>query len=220
MLRGLSRIRLAMPPLLTSTMGKKLGMGLTGLVLYGFLLGHLVGNLLLLRGDGGRAFSEYAGYLESHRQIVLPTEILLVATLVLHMYLAVTLSVDAARARPVSYRQLRAVGGRSTASKTMIWSGTVIIVFLLIHVGTFKFGDRMGGTLYDLVSSTFRHTTWVSGYMLAIVVLGFHLWHALQSAFQTLGLSVRPALRRASIVFCILVAAGFASIPTAFFLGR
>lgn len=209
-----------MPSLLTSTIAKKLGMGLTGLVLYGFLLGHLAGNLLLLRSDGGRAFGEYAGYLESHQQIVLPTEIVLVATLVLHVYLAVTLSVDAARARPVGYRQLQAVGGRSAASKTMIWSGAVIFVFLLVHVGTFKFGDRSGGTLYDLVSDTFRHATWASGYVLAIALLGFHLWHALQSAFQTLGLSVRPALRRVSIVFCILVAGAFASIPTAFFLGR
>ena len=209
-----------MPSLLTSTIGMKLGMGLTGLVLYGFLLGHLAGNLLLLRGDAGRAFGEYAGYLERHRQIVLPTEILLVAACVLHVYLAVTLSVDAVRARPVGYRRLQAVGGRSAASKTMIWSGIAILVFLLIHVGTFRFGDRMGGTLYDLVSGTFRHATWASGYVLGMVLLGFHLWHALQSAFQTLGLSVRPALRRVSIVFCVLVAGGFASIPTAFFLDR
>lgn len=208
-----------MTSLLTSTVGKKLWMGLTGLILYGFLLGHLAGNLLVLRGDGGRAFTDYAEYLDGHPQFVLPAEAFLLAALAVHVYCAVTLALDAARARPVAYRQLRAVGGRTAASRTMIWSGIALLVFLLVHVGTFKFGDRGDGTLHELVVGTFRDLAWSAGYVASMAVLGFHLWHALQSAFQTLGLSARPALHLASILLCALVAGGFASIPAALFLG-
>lgn len=205
--------------LFSTSVGKKLGMALTGLIFYGFIIGHLAGNLLLLLGDGGSAFNEYAGYLESHPQIVVPTEIVLLAAVLLHVYFAVTLSLEASRARPIGYRQLRAGGGRSAASRTMIWSGAALLVFLVVHITSFKFGDRLDGTLFDLVLETFRQPLWAGGYVLVMAILGFHLWHALQSAFQTLGLSARPKLRGISIVLCILLAGGFASIPAAMFLG-
>jgi succinate dehydrogenase / fumarate reductase cytochrome b subunit len=205
---------------LDSSTGKKLGMAVTGLILYGFLVGHLAGNLLLvLPDDGGAAFNEYAAYLESHPQIVLPSEAILVLSLVLHVYCAVSLSRSAAAARPVGYRRLQSVGGRSLASRTMIWSGLVIFIFLFVHIGTFKFGDRMGGTLYDLVAGTFQQGLWAAGYVLVMALLGFHLWHALGSAFQTLGLAARPKLRRASAILCLVLAGGFAAIPAAMFLG-
>ena len=91
-------------------------MALTGLIWYGFLVGHLVGNLLLLAGDGGAAFELYADFLEAATQFVVPTEVILLLALAVHIYCAVTLSREASAARPVAYRRLRAVGSRSLAS--------------------------------------------------------------------------------------------------------
>ena len=107
-------------------------MALTGLIWYGFLVGHLVGNLLLLAGDGGAAFELYADFLEAATQFVVPTEVILILALAVHIYCAVTLSREASAARPVAYRRLRAVGSRSLASQTMIWSGLVIAGFLAL----------------------------------------------------------------------------------------
>ena len=192
-------------------------MALTGLVWYGFLIGHLLGNFSLLAGDGGVAFDAYAGLLESLPQLVIPTEVILILALVLHVYCAVSLSREAAAARPVGYRQLRTVGGRSLASRSMILSGLVIVIFLVVHLITFKYGDRLDGSLFRLVEATFQQFLWVGFYVVAMGALGLHLAHALRSAFQTLGLSARPALRLLSIALCILIGGGFALIPVLMF---
>ncbi len=194
-------------------------MALTGLMWYGFLVGHLAGNLTLLSGDSGAAFDEYAGFLESIPQFIIPTELILLLALALHVYCAVSLSREAAAARPIGYRQLRSVGGRSVASRSMIWSGLLILVFLGVHIFTFKYGDRIDGSLFRLVQETFGHAIWAGFYLIVMVALGLHLWHALRSAFQTLGLSARPTLRRLSIAFCTIIAGGFALIPATMFLG-
>ena len=204
---------------LTSTVGKKVTMALTGLVWYGFLVGHLLGNLQLLLPDGGAAFDAYAELLESLGGAVIATEIFLIGALVLHVYCGISLSLEAKRARPVGYRQLQSVGGRSTASRTMIWSGVVLAVFLVVHITTFKYGERIDGSLYKLVVSTFSQPLWAAGYMAVMALLGFHMWHALQSAFQTLGLSARPQLRLVSIVLCIAIAGGFGVIPALMLAG-
>jgi succinate dehydrogenase / fumarate reductase cytochrome b subunit len=202
-----------------SSVGRKVVMALTGLIWYGFLVGHLVGNLQLLAGDGGVAFDDYAAFLEASAALVVPTEVILLLALVLHIYAAVSLSREARAARPVGYRELRTVGGRSVASRTMIYSGLVIVVFLAQHIFNFKYGDRVDGSLFALVDTTFGQPLWAGFYMFAMIVLGFHLWHALRSAFQTLGLSARPTLRRLSILLSVLIAGGFALIPAAMFVG-
>ncbi len=194
-------------------------MALTGLIWYGFLVGHLVGNLQLLAGDHGAAFDDYAAFLEASAPLVIPTELILLLALALHIYSAVSLSREATAARPVGYRQLQAVGGRSLASRTMIPSGIIIALFIAQHIYSFKYGDRVDDSLFQLVAGTFRQPLWAGCYVFAMTVLGFHLWHALRSAFQTLGLSARPALRRLSMVLCILIAGGFALIPAAMFAG-
>ena len=205
-----------MPSLITSSVAKKLGMAVTGLLLYGFLLGHLSGNFLLLKQDGGVAFNAYSDFLINH-PLLLPVEIGLVIVFVLHVYLAIAVSRENRKARPIGYHVSAAVGGRSWASRTMIWSGLLILVFLVLHLINFKYGDRGTGTLYDLVEETFHKPFYVIGYLLALTVLGFHLWHAFQSAFQTLGLHTRSYIRRASILLCLLISGGFAVIPVWFF---
>ena len=203
----------------TSSIGKKLAMALTGLALYGFLLGHLGGNLLLLSKDGRAAFNAYSEFLTNHPLLV-PVEVGLVGVFVLHIYFAITVSLENRRARPVGYRVSTSVGDSSWASRTMIWTGLLILVFVILHIKTFKYGELGDGSLYDLVVTTFRDPGYAAWYVAAMLLLGFHLWHAFSSAFQTLGLYARPKLRALSIFLCLAVSGGFASIPAWIFLTR
>ncbi|MFA6107897.1 MAG: succinate dehydrogenase cytochrome b subunit [Candidatus Latescibacterota bacterium] len=196
---------------LSSSVGKKLGMALTGLILYGFLLGHLVGNLLLLRDDGGAAFNAYAAFLAGH-PLLLPVEFFLLTVLVLHVYLAVTVTLENRRARPVRYQQLGRFGGGNAASSTMIYSGAVILIFLVLHLRAFKFGDRGDGTLYDLVVASFRQPLFAAWYVLCMAILGFHLWHAFQSACQTVGVGAHR-VRVIGVLGCLLLSLGFGFLP-------
>ena len=203
--------------LFSGSVGKKLGMALTGLALYMFLAGHLAGNLLLFKGDGGAQYNAYSDFL-LHQPLLVPVELGLVAVLVLHVWLAISVSLDNRRARPLGYQVERVSGGRNWASRTMIYSGFSTFLFLVIHLINFKYGDRAGGTLYDLVIRSFKTPLYAGGYVLAMVLLGFHLWHSFQSAFQTLGIQLSPRLRSASILVCLVLAGGFGVIPLWIFL--
>ena len=205
--------------LFSSSIGKKIGMAGTGLLLYGFLLGHMAGNMLLLKTDGGAEFNAYSDFLTGH-PLLIPVEIGLVAIFLLHVYLAISVSRDSKRARNSSYVKTKAVGRRSAASYTMIYSGLVILVFVVIHLKTFKYGDLAGGTLYDLVVGTFSDLLYVAWYVIAMLVLGFHLWHAFHSAFQSLGWSARPKLKTVSVLLGIVIAGGFGIIPLAIFFNQ
>ena len=200
-----------MPPtFLSSPIGKKMGMALTGLILYGFLVGHLAGNLLLLKDDGGRSFNAYSDFLINH-PLLIPAEIFLVVVFALHLFLAISVTRDNRRARTVGYQTTQSVGGRSFASHTMIYSGVVILVFLVLHLKTFKYGDKPSG-LYDLVLATFQQTGYLIWYAVAMLVLGFHLWHAFHSAFQTL--SIRSdKVKSLGLVLCLFLALGFGFLP-------
>jgi succinate dehydrogenase / fumarate reductase cytochrome b subunit len=94
----------------------------------------------------------------------------------------------------------------------MIYSGIIVLVFLVLHLKTFKYGDKAEGTLYDLVSDTFQQTEYLVWYVIAMLVLGVHLWHAFQSAFQTL--SVRSdKIRSLGLILCLILALGFGFLP-------
>jgi len=206
-------------PVFSTSIGKKLGMALTGLVLYSFLIGHLAGNLQLFACDGGTTFNTYADFMISN-PLLIPTEFILLGVMMTHVAFAVSLSRAARRARPQGYAVQKAVGGRSLASRTMLWSGLIILIFLIIHIRTFKFGEIGEGGLSALVAETFQQPVWAGGYLLVMTVLGFHLWHAMHSAFQTLGWHTRAGWRLASSLMSILIAGGFAAIPVYFFLAQ
>lgn len=203
--------------LFSGSVGKKFAMALTGLALYVFLAGHLAGNLLLFKGDGGAQFNAYSEFL-LHHPLLVPVELGLIAVLVLHVWLAISVSLDNRRARPQGYQVERASGGRNLASRTMLYSGLLTLLFLIIHLKNFKYGDRAGGTLYDLVLRSFKTPLYAGGYALAMILLGFHLWHSFQSAFQTLGIQLSPPLRSASVLVCLVLAGGFGIIPLWVFL--
>lgn len=194
-----------------SSIAKKLGMALTGMVLYGFLLGHLVGNTLLLHDDGGQAFNAYSEFLITHPLIV-PVELFLLAIFALHVYLAIRVSIENKQARPTGYQRFKGQGKRSWASYTMVYSGVLILAFLVIHIATFKYGDRGGGTLYDLVVATFQQPGYLAWYIFSMVVLGFHLWHAFQSAFQTLSIGGQR-VKSLGLALCLVLSLGFGFLP-------
>ena len=198
--------------LFSSPIGKKMGMALTGLILYGFLIGHLLGNLLLLRGDGGQTFNAYSEYLINH-PLLIPAELFLAIVFLLHIYLAISVTRDNHRARPTGYQTTRSAGGRNFASHTMIYSGAVILIFLVLHLKTFKYSEKTG-TLYELVSSTFQQTGYTLWYLIAMIILGAHLWHAFQSAIQTLSIRSEK-IKFLGLVLCLVLAIGFGSLPLA-----
>ena len=198
--------------LFSSPIGKKMGMALPGLILYGFLIGHLLGNLLLLKGDGGQTFNAYSEYLINH-PLLIPAELFLVIVFLLHIYLAISVTRDNHRARPTGYQTTRSAGGRSFASHTMIYSGAVILIFLVLHLKTFKYSEKTG-TLYELVSSTFQQTGYTLWYLIAMIILGAHLWHAFQSALQTLSIRSEK-IKFLGLVLCLGLAIGFGSLPLA-----
>ena len=203
--------------LLNSPVAKKMIMAITGLIWYGFLVGHLLGNLLLLKDDGGETFDAYAAFLTNH-PLLIPAELFLMLTFFTHVYLAIRLSIENRRARPTRYQMTRSSGGRNLASSSMAYTGTFTLIFIIFHLLTFKYGERIDGSLYKLVDATFRQTGYMVWYVIAMVILGFHLFHAFQSAFQTLSIHSKRA-QKLGLSLCIVIASGFALLPISMYMG-
>ena len=169
--------------LLNSPVAKKMIMAITGLIWYGFLVGHLLGNLLLLKDDGGETFDAYTAFLTNH-PLLIPAELFLMLTFFTHVYLAIRLSIENRRARPTRYQMTRSSGGRNLASSSMAYTGTFTLIFIIFHLLTFKYGERIDGSLYKLVDATFRQTGYMVWNLIAMVILGFHLFHAFRHIEQ------------------------------------
>ena len=202
---------------LRSPVAKKMIMAVTGLIWYGFLVGHLLGNLLLLKGDGGETFDAYASFLINH-PLLIPAELFLIVTFFTHIYMAVTLTMENRRARPTAYQVVRSSGGRNLSSSSMAITGTFTLIFIIFHLFTFKYGERVDGSLYKLVKTTFQQTGYMVWYVVAMIILGFHLFHAFQSAFQTLSLRSRK-VQKIGLSLCVIIAGGFALLPISMFMG-
>ena len=139
--------------LIRSSIGKKFMVAAAGLLLCGFLVTHLAGNLFLLVGEG--AFNHYAKALEDNPLLPI-AEIGLVALFVVHIAVSLTLRWQNRRARPVAYEMKVSKGGSTPGSMTMAYSGLLLLAFLLVHIKTFKFGDK-GQGLFHLVMSSFHN---------------------------------------------------------------
>ena len=210
---------------LSSTIGQKVVMAVTGAILFGFVLGHLAGNLLFYQGP--EAINAYAVELRTllHGSALWIARATLLLAVVLHIWAAWALTVRNAKARPHGYRQL--AHERSTyASRTMRWSGVIILAFVIYHLMHFTVGnvhpDFVEGDVYHNVVTGFRVWPVSLFYVLAMVLLGFHLNHGVWSMFHTLGVS-HPARRRAlrvgAAVFSVLIVLGNVSFPIAVLLG-
>lgn len=199
---------------LSSSIGKKQLVALSGLLLCGFLLAHLAGNLLLLKGMD--AFNHYAEML-SENPLLPVAEVVLLAIFSLHIILGLFVSWQNYNARPEGYEHRIEAGGRTPGSATMKYTGLFTLVFLVIHIGTFRFGDDEGpGGLFGLVMEWFQNGIYAGFYVLAMAFLGLHLSHGFQSAFQTFGVNhprYTPLIKAVGIVFALVCAAGLGLLP-------
>jgi len=217
--------------LLSSTIGRKLLMALTGLFLILFLVVHLIGNLQLLKNDGGEAFNIYAQFMTSNPVIKI-VSYLNYAFILVHVVWAIVLSKTNRQARgDVRY----AVNKNSSpwTSRNMGILGTFILLFLVIHLKGFWYEMHWGGIstanyegkevkdLYAVVDAAYAQPWYVLVYVISMVILAFHLWHGFASAFQTLGLNhlkYNPVIKTVGRAFAIIVPALFALIPIWMFL--
>jgi succinate dehydrogenase / fumarate reductase cytochrome b subunit len=202
-------------------------MAATGLLLLGFLAFHLEGNLLLYAGP--EPFNEHSNALVTNPLVYL-AEAGLLFLFVAHFVSGILVYRNSAAARPEAYQHKRWAGHSSHktwASTTMILSGLVVLVFVPVHLWTFKFGTYYASAthpevrdLYKLVIEEFHKPGYVLWYLFAMIVIGFHLWHGFGSAFESLGVHYRKPLRRFGEALALLIAAGFVSIPLAvYFMG-
>ncbi|SFG10514.1 succinate dehydrogenase cytochrome b subunit [Pontibacter chinhatensis] len=213
----------------SSTVGRKIVMSVTGLFLCSFLVVHLIGNLQLFRNDGGEAFNIYSDFM-AHNGIIRFMEIILVLGFLFHIYDALVLTRRNKAARPVSYANSHPEENSTWASRNMGLLGTVILVFLIVHLWNFFVPARFGGleavpdkdydNLYSEIVLAFKNPIYVAIYVISMIALAYHLIHGFQSAFQTLGLDHKkytPFIQKFGVAFSILICLGFASIPLYFF---
>jgi succinate dehydrogenase cytochrome b subunit len=206
----------------SSSVGTKLLIGFTGLLLFAYLILHLAGNLLIFTGRD--TFNAYSHTLVSN-PLVVPVELALAVIFLLHIYKTVTMWTRNKAARPVAYEK-KAWAGRtsrkSLSSATMIWTGLVTLVFVIVHLQQFKFGAWYEiGTppirdLYRVEAEVFTSPLWVGVYVVCAVLVGFHLRHGISSAFQSIGADHPVYTKRLVVlgtVIAVLIGAGFALIP-------
>ena len=213
----------------SSSVGTKLLIGLTGLLLFAYLLLHLAGNLLVFAGQD--TFNEYSHMLISN-PLVVPVEIALLLVFLLHVYKTVVMWLGNQSARPVAPEQKTWAGHtsrKSVSSTTMIWTGLVTFFFVAVHLKQFKFGpwyeigDPPVRDLYRMEVEVFTSPLWVGFYVLCAVLVGFHLRHGISSAFQSLGADHPIYTKRLVLlgtILAVLIGAGFALIPIWVYLTR
>lgn len=215
---------------LTSSIGRKLIMSLTGLFLILFLTVHLAGNLQLLKNDGGEAFNSYA-YIMTHNPLIILISYGNYIFILLHAAVGILLYFQNKGAKGTKYA-VSTNKSATWASKNMALLGTLVLAFLFIHMGDFWFKMKMGEgwinevqsaslghpvkDLYEKVSYSFSQLWIVIVYIVGLVILGFHLSHGFASAFQSLGINHKkytPIIAGLGKAYSILVPLGFAIIP-------
>jgi succinate dehydrogenase / fumarate reductase cytochrome b subunit len=217
--------------LFQSDVGKKAVMALTGIVLFGFVLVHMLGNLKLYQGP--EKINGYAEWLREVGSPALPhsgllwiARVVLLGAVVLHVTAATQLTLKNRRARPERYKRHAAIQS-SYATRTMRWGGVIIGLYVLYHLAHLTWGTAhasfVPGDVYGNVVSGFK-IWWVSAiYMVAQIALGFHLYHGLWSMFQTLGWwessNPRDWRRRFALFFAVIVTLGNLSFPLAVMAG-
>ncbi len=185
---------------LNSTLGRKLIMALTGLFLILFLTGHVSGNLLLFKGDGGQAFNMYAKFMTTNPAVKLLSYLTYISVIG-HIVYSILLSQHNKSARPVSYSTSKGSTNSAWSSRNMGILGTIILIFLVVHlqgfwaqmhwgeVPTITYEGEVYKNLFLIVSEAFKQEWLVALYVLSMIFLGFHLSHGFASAFQTFGIN-------------------------------
>jgi succinate dehydrogenase / fumarate reductase, cytochrome b subunit len=208
---------------LNSSIGKKFVMALTGICLIAFLIIHLLNNMTLYAGE--KVFNTVVKNLDSIKPIIRIIEVILVSIFVFHIFNGVRLWIENKKARPVGYKINASSKNSDLFSRTMIVSGSIVFIFLVIHLRTlwmaFNFGDTHTGEhdYYKIVVTAFQNPIYSIFYIFAMVLLGFHLNHGFQSAFQTFGWNNNkyfPIIKGIGKYYSWITAMLFASVPIYF----
>ena len=215
--------------LLTSSIGQKLIMSLTGIFLILFLIVHLTGNLQLLADDGGESFNIYAAFM-SHNPFIRVISIGLYTFILLHSLQGILLAISNRKAKG-NHGSKGNVAGASWNAKNMALLGILIFAFLCLHMGDFWFKMRFTNQLpmvnysghndpvqdiFTRVHIAFQELWIVIVYLIGVAALALHLIHGFQSAFQTLGLHHKkytPLIMAIGWIYSVLISIGFAIIP-------
>jgi len=210
---------------LSSSVGRKAIMAVTGVVFFGFVLGHMSGNLLVFMGPD--AMNAYGAYLHHalHGGAIWVARILLLGSLGLHVWASVTLTLSNRAARPVAYKKVTH-DASTYASRTMIWSGPLILIFVVYHLLDLTYGTTnprfVPGSPYENVVASFHRPLVTGFYLLAMSALALHLRHGVWSMLQSLGVS-HPRYdswrKHAATLFALVVAIGFMAVPVAVLAG-
>ena len=214
-----------------SSLGKKIITGVTGLGLSLFVLFHMTGNLVLLTDS--EAYNRLAHFINSLGILLYLVEFILLGLVVFHVAIAISIQINKQQARLVNYDRLKSVGNpskQSISSRTMIFTGLILLVFLVFHLLTFKFGTYYSTVvngiemrdLARLVIEKFQSPIYTFSYVGVMIFLGFHLRHGVWSAFQSIGaMNARfsPLIYTFAFILAVLIAVGFLVLPLAIYTG-
>lgn len=214
--------------LFTSSIGKKITMALTGLFLITFLIVHAGVNSSIFLNDGGETFNTIARFM-SHNWILRFLEVGLFAGLIAHIIQGLILWKQNSDARPIAYQTNKAQKNSTWYSRSMGILGTLLLLFLIMHISHFFIGTKIalyGGdqphNLFEEMKLVFGEWYIVVAYILGLIALFWHLLHGFQSAFQTFGLNHKrftPIIKAAGIGYTVIICVLFALMPLAIFLG-
>lgn len=213
---------------LNSSIGRKFAMGITGLFLISFLIVHCSVNALIFLNDGGKTFNMVAEFMGTNI-IIRTMEIVLFIGIIWHIWEALVLTLQNNKARPVKYAVTNGNTNSKWYSRWMGLLGTLILMFLIIHLNHFwivsRFTDHISSgeeTLFEEMKEVFENPLIVGLYVLAMFSLAYHLLHGFQSAFQSLGLNHKtytPVIKAAGFWFSIIVPFIFALMPILMYTG-
>jgi succinate dehydrogenase / fumarate reductase, cytochrome b subunit len=200
-----------------STIGKKIVMAVTGLIMVGWVTGHMLGNLLIF--GGAAKINAYAAFLKSTGELLWLVRLILLVSVVLHITAAVQLTAIDRAARPAAYVKHH-YEAATFASRTIRWGGVLLLAFIIFHLLHMTFGtvhpSFIEGDVYHNVTTGLVVPLVGAFYLVAMLALGLHLYHGIWSGLRTLGLPLR---RTILTLFATVVAVGFALIPLAVLFG-
>ncbi len=207
---------------LNSSIGKKFVMAVTGVALMLFLVIHLAGNMSLYGGKD--AFNNYVGLLEHIKPFIRVIEVILGLVFAFHIFNGIRLWIQNKQARPLPYSVNGSRKNTTVFSRTAFITGSIVFIFLVIHLQSIWYVFNFSGVeedLYTLTTDWMRVGWYAALYFVAILLLGFHLNHGFQSAFQTFGWNNSkyfPFIKKFGTFFALVITIGFGSIPVYFFL--
>ncbi|HEX4770361.1 MAG TPA: succinate dehydrogenase cytochrome b subunit [Bryobacteraceae bacterium] len=208
-----------------STNGKKVVMAITGCILFAYVLVHMLGNLQVFEGPD--KLNAYSRFLHGAPELLWGARIILLAAVILHITASVQLALRKSAARPAGYAKKQYIAS-DYASRTMYWSGPILLAFVIYHLLHLTAGVVHPGSsfierdVYHNVVAGFQVWYVSAWYIFSMILLGFHIRHGAWSMFQSLGINHprhTPILKKAALIFAIVITGGFIAVPLSIVIG-